>query len=107
MHSRIVSTTILHVSRSDFRDGRDDSVSGDSAAGPEAAADRLISEVVALYRDFPAWAVWLPVQGVWTAVRSASDRPAGPGLQLLWTRANSARQLAIHMREANQEIDDA
>lgn len=44
-----------------------------------------LAEVVALYRDHPRWAVWLPAPGGgWAAVRPAGSHPPGPEVPMLW-----------------------
>jgi hypothetical protein len=87
-------------------DRRDAIASGDELTGPDLAVARFIEEIIALYREFPDWAVWLPTQGVWTAVRPASTRPPAPELPMIWTRANSVSQLADHMRETDQQFGE-
>jgi hypothetical protein len=71
--------------------------------GPE---DRqAITEVIVLYREFPAWAVWLPHGGrPWTAVRPASARAPGPDLPVVWTQARTATELAALMRRADAAL---
>jgi len=71
--------------------------------GPE---DRqAITEVIALYREFPAWAVWLPQGGrPWTAVRPASARAPGPDLPVVWTQAGTAADLAGRMRSVDAQL---
>jgi hypothetical protein len=79
----------------------------DILAGLDKAAARIVADMVTLYRDFPAWAVWLPVQGTWIAIRPASIRPPNPELPMIWVRARSARQLAGQMRAADQTLGEA
>jgi len=71
--------------------------------GPE---DRqAITEVIALYREFPAWAVWLP-HGArqWTAVRPASARAPGPDLPMIWVHAATPAELADRMRGVDGQL---
>jgi len=71
--------------------------------GPE---DRqAMSQVIALHREFPAWAVWLPYRGrPWTAVRPASARAPGPDLPMIWVHAGTAAELAAPMRSADAQL---
>jgi hypothetical protein len=71
--------------------------------GPE---DRhAISQVIALHREFPAWAVWLPHGGSpWTAVRPASARAPGPDLPMIWVHADTAAELAARLRGADAQL---
>jgi hypothetical protein len=73
--------------------------------GGEAARDA--AEIVALYGEFPAWAVWLPVRGAWVAVRPASSRPPDPHLPTIWVHASSAGELAVRMRASQAQLDGA
>jgi hypothetical protein len=70
------------------------SVNGlDSVTGP------AIAEIISLYLEFPAWAVWLPRQGsTWTAVRPATSRFPGPDFTMIWVYADTADELAERMR---------
>jgi hypothetical protein len=66
---------------------------------------RALTEVVALYRDHPLWAVWMPRTGRgWVAVRSASSRPPKPEQPMVWVQAPTAARLAGLMRAADAEI---
>jgi hypothetical protein len=71
--------------------------------GPE---DRqAISQVIALHREFPAWAVWLPYRGRrWAAVRPASARAPGPDLPMIWVHADTAAELAARLRGADAQL---
>jgi len=61
-----------------------------------------LAEAVALYRDHPRWAVWLPaVGGGWAAVRPAGSRPPAPEVPMLWVHADSADELGARMRQAD------
>jgi hypothetical protein len=77
---------------------------GDVLSGMDTAAAQTAVDIVLLHRDFPAWAVWLPLQGIWTATRPASSRPPGPELPMLWVRGESARQLADRMRATDGQL---
>lgn len=71
--------------------------------GPE---DRqAISQVIALHREFPAWAVWLPYRGRrWAAVRPASERAPGPDLPMIWVHADTAAELATRLRGTDAQL---
>jgi hypothetical protein len=67
--------------------------------------EQNVAATVALHRDFPAWAIWLPVQeGEWTAIRPASARPPGPGLPMIWVHAATSVELAARMRAADLQV---
>lgn len=64
-----------------------------------------ISQLIVLYREFPAWAVWLPHQGrPWAAVRPASSRTPGPGLPMVWVEAMTVTELAGRMRAIEGQL---
>ena len=75
-------------------------------AGLDAEARQGLAEVVALYREFPAWAVWLPHEGrPWTAVRLASSRAPGPDLPMIWVQGvATAAELAARMRSVDAQL---
>jgi hypothetical protein len=74
-------------------------------AGLDAEARQAIGQVIALYREFPAWAVWLPHAGrPWIALRPASARAPGPDLPMVWTQAGTAAELAARMRGADAQL---
>ena len=74
-------------------------------AGLDAAAGQVIAEVIGLYREFPAWAVWLPSRGrPWTAVRPASGRVPGPELPMVWVHAETVAELADQMRRVDGQL---
>jgi hypothetical protein len=73
--------------------------------GVDPEAGQVIAEVIVLYRDFPAWAVWLPHEGrPWTAVRMASARAPSPDLPAIWVSAATATELAGRMRRADAQL---
>jgi hypothetical protein len=64
-----------------------------------------IAEVVALYRDHPQWAVWLPVPGgQWGAARPAGSRPPGPEMPMVWVRADTVSELGGRMGQADSSL---
>lgn len=71
--------------------------------GPEGG--QAIVQVIGLYRELPAWAVWPPDgERPWTAVRPASARAPGPGLPMIWATAPTAGDLAGRMRRADAQL---
>jgi hypothetical protein len=77
----------------------------EALAGLGAEATQAIGEVIALYGEFPAWAVWLPYQGrAWAAVRPASPRPPGPDLPMVWIHAATSVELADRMRAVDAQL---
>jgi len=77
----------------------------ESLAGLDAETSEVIGQVMALYREFPAWAVWLPHGGRrWTAVRPASARAPGPDLPMIWVHADTAAELAARMQGADAQL---
>jgi hypothetical protein len=69
------------------------------------AGTPVIAELVALYRNHPRWAVWLPAEGrQWTAVGPAGSRPPGPEVPMIWVRAGTAAELAARMRQADAAL---
>ena len=71
----------------------------------DAEASGAITQVIALYREFPAWAVWLPYRGrQWTAVRPASARAPAPEVPMIWVHAGTAAELAARMRGADAQL---
>jgi hypothetical protein len=70
---------------------------------PGTAGLQTLLEVLALHRDFPAWAVWFPEPGRhWTAARPSSARPPGPETMMLWAHAASLDELMVMMRVADR-----
>jgi hypothetical protein len=64
-----------------------------------------LAEAVALLRNHPRWAIWLPVgSGDWAAIRPASSRPPSPELPTIWVHAATASELACLMRLADEQI---
>jgi hypothetical protein len=77
----------------------------EALAGLGPGDRQAISQVIVLYREFPAWAVWLPYRGRrWTAVRPASARAPGPDLPMIWVHADTAAELAARMRSADAQL---
>lgn len=77
----------------------------EALAGLDAEATEAISQVIVLYREFPAWAVWLPHGGRrWSAVRPASARAPGPDLPMIWVHADTVAELAARMRGAGAQL---
>jgi len=77
----------------------------EALAGLDPEARQAVSEVVVLYREFPAWAVWLPHGGrQWTAVRPASARAPGPDLPMIWVHAATPAELAGRMRGVDAQL---
>ena len=65
----------------------------------------VIAEVVALHRDHPQWAVWLPVPGgEWAALRPAGSQPPNPEIPMIWVRASTADGLAERMRGVDAHL---
>ena len=77
----------------------------EALAGLDAEASEAIAQVIVLYREFPAWAVWLPHGGRrWTAVRPASARAPAPEVPMIWVHAGTAAELAARMRGADAQL---
>ena len=74
-------------------------------AGLDPEALQVITEVIALHREFPAWAVWLPHRGRdWVAVRAASARVPGPDLPMVWVHAATPADLTGRMRAVDGQL---
>jgi hypothetical protein len=76
-------------------------------AHPGIAPDdrEAISQLIALHREFPAWAVWLPHRGgPWVATRMASSRAPCPGLPVVWVDGVSVTDLAGRMRSVDAQL---
>lgn len=88
--------------------GGEDGISSplaEALAGLDAGSRSAISQVIVLYREFPAWAVWLPHGGrQWTAVRPASARAPGPDLPMVWVDAAAPAELADRMRGVDAQL---
>jgi hypothetical protein len=88
--------------------------SGSSLLSPRlreilAALDPLdrqaVTDLVAMYAEFPAWAVRVPRWGQeWRAVRSASGRGLGVGMPLVWVSAATAEDAARRMRRVDVQL---
>lgn len=77
----------------------------ETLAGLDAGTGQAVAEMIVLYREFPAWAVWLPFRGRgWAAVRPASARPPGPDLPMVWVQAATSVELADRMRGVDAEL---
>jgi hypothetical protein len=78
----------------------------EALAGLDAGASQVMAAIIGLYREFPAWAVWLPSAGRgWTAVRPASGRVPGPELPMVRVHAEtSAVELAERMRGVESQL---
>jgi len=77
----------------------------EALAGLDRDALQVITEVIVLHREFPAWAIWLPDRGhPWIAVRPASARVPSPDLPMLWVRAATAAGLAERLRGADGQL---
>ena len=88
--------------------GDEDGISpplAEALAGLDAETSKDITQAIALYREFPAWAVWLPYRGRrWTAVRPASARAPAPEVPMIWVHAGTAAKLAARMRGADAQL---
>jgi hypothetical protein len=79
----------------------------EALAGLDAAGRDAITQVIALHREFPAWAVWLPYRGhPWIAVRPASTRAPDSELPMIWAKAETIEELADKMRRVNAQLAD-
>jgi hypothetical protein len=66
--------------------------------------DVKLTFLVAALRRFPQWAIWLPQQGHWTAVRTKHGMRPGEQAQLIWVQASSAGQLCKQMQQAERRL---
>jgi hypothetical protein len=74
-------------------------------AGLDPAMRQTFTETVALLREHPLWAVWMPAgHHDWTAARPASSRPPGPDLPMVWVHAATPTELADLMRAADTQL---
>lgn len=69
------------------------------------AIEANITFLGALLRRFPEWAIWMPRQGQWTAVRVRYGFLPYPQAALFWVRAASARQLCAELKQAERQLD--
>jgi hypothetical protein len=79
----------------------------EALAGLDPEARQVIAEVIGLYSEFPAWAVWPPRSAgrSWTAVRPASARAPGPDLPMVWVHAATSGDLADRMGGVDAQLD--
>lgn len=70
---------------------------------PDELAVVIAVQLTALHLSFPAWGIWPPANGQWTAIRPASTRPPAPDLPMIWLQAATPAQLAAMMRAADQQ----
>jgi hypothetical protein len=61
------------------------------------------AQLATLHLGFPAWGIWPPANGQWTAVRPAAARPPAPALPMIWVQAATPAELAARMRAADQQ----
>ncbi len=66
--------------------------------------DTKLTFLVALLRRFPQWAIWLPQDGQWTAVRVRPGARPQPAVSLVWVQASSARKLCEKIRKAERRL---
>ncbi len=69
-----------------------------------SANDTKLTFLVTLLRRFPHWAIWLPQDGQWTAVRMRYGARPHPGTSLVWAQAPSARKLCDEIRKAERKL---
>ena len=68
------------------------------------SADVNSTFLIALLRRFPEWAIWLPKQGQWTAVRAQFGLRPSPDAKLIWVRASSAGKLCAELRRVERQL---
>jgi hypothetical protein len=74
-------------------------------AGLDLTTQQILAETVALLREHPLWAVWIPRgRRDWTAARPASSQPPGPDLPMFWIHAATSAQLADLMDAADTQL---
>ncbi len=79
--------------------------SGDVTAALVTQERTAIAEAIVLMRNHPQWAIWLPAGGSdWTAIRPASSRLPAPELPTIWVHAGTARDLALLMQAADEQV---
>jgi hypothetical protein len=73
--------------------------------GLDPAMRQTLAETIALLREHPLWAVWIPrYSRDWIAARPASSQPPGPGLPMFWIHAATSAQLAELMDAADAQL---
>lgn len=71
----------------------------------ETDATHALAEITDLHREFPAWAIWLPLLGCgWAALRPASTRRPEPNLPMVWVHAETSAELADRMRSIDAQV---
>ncbi|SRR6266566_1580124 len=68
------------------------------------SADVNTTFLIALLRRFPEWAIWLPKQGQWTAVRAQYGARPTPQTALIWVQASSAGKLCTELRRVERRL---
>jgi hypothetical protein len=68
------------------------------------SADVNMTFLAALLRRFPEWAIWLPKQGQWTAVRVRPGLRPSPEATLIWVQASSASKLYAELKRAERKL---
>ncbi len=68
-------------------------------------AEANVTFVAALLRRFSCWAIWLPQQGQWTAVRVRYGMRPMPHATLIWVQAASASKLCADLERIERELE--
>jgi len=68
------------------------------------SADVNLTFLIAPLRRFPEWAIWLPKQGQWMAVRTQQGIRPTPSATLIWVQASSASKLCDELRRAERRL---
>jgi hypothetical protein len=85
--------------------GDDEASVHEILAGLDPVMRRTLTETLAILREYPLWAVWMPAgRRDWTAARPASTWPPSPELPLVWVRAATSAELADLMRAADAQL---
>lgn len=72
---------------------------------PTVPDPETLAVLVALHRDHPRWAVWMPLpRGQWTAVRPAGSRPPSIEMPMVWVHSDTSVDLADRMRQADETL---